>query len=210
MAIDEHAQLATRSRSRSRLNTLNTSRRRGATNLISAMKNGDEDAGRAISVLLINEPALIRDCLSDMFQKGTRSLEIRSVARGATAPADGEKPDIAVFNVNAVSVFDVDLESELRRLRANFGAAPILVISERNELSEALRAIDIGAAGYFLSTLGVSLLVAVIRLLLAGGIFLPPALLEQCVAHLPRTGSPAPVSGGAEASHSKPHPTGPA
>jgi DNA-binding NarL/FixJ family response regulator len=208
MAIDDYAQLP--ARSRSRLNTLNTSRRRGATNLITAMKSGDQDAGRAISVLLINEPALIRDCLSEMFRKGTRSLEIHCVALGGAVPADGEKPDIAVLNVNAVSVFDVDVESELRRLRANLGAAPILVISERNELSEALRAIDIGAAGYFLSTLGVSLLVAAIRLLLAGGIFLPPALLEQCVAHLPRTGSPAPGSPpGAEAAYGEPDSTGP-
>lgn len=93
MAIEEHARFAARMRSRP-----STPERRG-TAKGTARPNGEGEAGSSLSVLLVNEPALIRDCLSDMLQKGTRSLDIFCMEPG-DAPPEGESGPTLRFSTS--------------------------------------------------------------------------------------------------------------
>jgi DNA-binding NarL/FixJ family response regulator len=159
-----------------------------AAKMAKAKGNGRE---QVTLVLVVNEPNFIRDCLLDLLHEDNHPFEIHCLRQGAMPSATAPLPDVVIVNVNAASVFDATVEADFRQLASIVADAPLLVISERDDLSEALKAIDLGASGYFVSSLSVNLLVAAIRLILAGGTFLPPGLLQQVLPRsqlLPGTG----------------------
>ena len=159
-----------------------------AAGMAKAKDNGGE---HVTLILVVNEPNFIRDCLLDLLHEDNHPFEIHCLKQGAVPSATEPLPDAVIVNVNKASVFEATVQADVRRLTSLVAGAPLLVISERDDLSEALKAIDLGASGYFVSSLSVNLLVAAIRLILAGGMFLPPGLLQQVLPRselLPGTG----------------------
>jgi len=145
----------------------------------SADKEGP-DSG--ISVLLVNEPDLIRDCLAELLGKGMKDIRVEGVGSMSTLLAlPTRTPDVILFSVKATSVAETGIKAELTSLTQTFPDTPIMVMSDQGDLGEALLAIDLGARGYFPDILSVSMLIAALRLVIAGGVFLPTELLLQCV-----------------------------
>lgn len=143
---------------------------------------GKEAPDAGISVLLVNEPDLIRDCLAELLGKGMKDIRVEGVGSMSTLLAlPTRTPDVILFSVKATSVAETGIKAELTSLTQTFPDTPIMVMSDQGDLSEALLAIDLGARGYFPDILSVSMLIAALRLVIAGGVFLPTELLLQCV-----------------------------
>jgi DNA-binding NarL/FixJ family response regulator len=73
---------------------------------------------------------------------------------------------------------------DLLRLRAN---APIIVLSDRDEVDDILRALDWGVRGYIPTSLEAEVVFAALSLVNAGGIFIPAHVLRSSTAE-PATG----------------------
>lgn len=141
-----------------------------------------EGPDSGISVLLVNEPDLIRDCLAELLGKGMKDIRVEGVGSMSTLLAlPTRSPDVILFSVKATSVAETGIKAELTSLTQTFPDTPIMVMSDQGDLGEALLAIDLGARGYFPDVLSVSMLIAALRLVVAGGVFLPTELLLQCV-----------------------------
>jgi len=95
----------------------------------------------------------------------------------------GEALDIAAREENfALILVDLlmpgtDGFSGISKLRDRAGAAPIIVVSARENPADVQAALNNGAMGYLPKSSSSEVMLNAIRLVLAGGMYLPPALL---------------------------------
>jgi DNA-binding NarL/FixJ family response regulator len=145
-----------------------------------------EPRPRWVTVLLIDATTLTRESLCRLLHEGARDFAVLGVAdcgeatMAAAGPAD--RPDAVLLNIKAAYIADRAVMDDVAVLAERMSGAPIIVLSERDDALAALNAIQLGLRGYFPATLGVELLIAAIRLVIAGGSFVPPAVLRACAA----------------------------
>jgi CheY-like chemotaxis protein len=143
--------------------------------------NADSDSSlRAAStktLLLIDNVRLTRECLGHLLQSALTEYKIISLAHldGASEPAS-LRADVVVMNVRSTRVGDNALRSEIVAVGAATHRAPILLLSDHAEADEARQAEEVGLAGVFPSNCSVPLLLAAIRLVVAGGQFYAPTV----------------------------------
>jgi len=103
---------------------------------------------------------------------------------------DGGVPHCAIFNVGAASVDHPPSSEQLTRLTQAPVAIPVIVMSDLEEAQETIAALRVGVRGYIPTTLEPRLVVQAIRMVLAGGTFVPAnALLRQRPGNLVSIGS---------------------
>ena len=94
---------------------------------------------------------------------------------------------LVVTDISLPGLSGLDL---IRRVNANKEAPPILVLSMHEESVYAERALNAGARGYVMKQEAPDKLVAAVRKLLAGGIYLSPQMEERMLMSLVK-GKPA-------------------
>ena len=94
---------------------------------------------------------------------------------------------LIVTDISLPGLSGLDL---IRRVNANKEAPPVLVLSMHEESVYAERALNAGARGYVMKQEAPDKLVAAVRKLLAGGIYLSPQMEERMLMSLVR-GKPA-------------------
>jgi DNA-binding NarL/FixJ family response regulator len=67
----------------------------------------------------------------------------------------------------------------LAEMRTRYPALPVVVLSSVNDRETVMRALDHGAAGYVPKLSSNEVLVSALRLVLSGGVYLPPELLAR-------------------------------
>jgi DNA-binding NarL/FixJ family response regulator len=129
-------------------------------------------------ILVVDDHPIVRrgiagllDAQSDLCCAG----EADSVPAAQRLLRDG-KFDLLLVDVSLPGVSGLDL---VRRVRSSDQFVPILVLSMHEETMYAERALTAGAQGYVMKHESSDLLLAAIRKLLAGGIFVSPAIEKQ-------------------------------
>jgi two-component system invasion response regulator UvrY len=131
-----------------------------------------------IRVLLADDHAIVRDGVRCLLAR-TGDMTIVGEAR------DGGEVLILVRNTSAdVLVLDISMPGRsgielIRLVKAEYPKLPVLVFSLYDELQYAVRALRAGASGYLTKDNDGDTLVAVIRKLAAGGIYLSETVAEQ-------------------------------
>ncbi len=134
------------------------------------VQNGRAQASKAL--LLVDGVRLTRECLSHLLSTQLPDFEIVSVPHARLAvEGNGGTPDVVLLNVGSARLADGPLLNEIATISSTTRRAPILLLSEHSEPSEEMRAAEFGMVGLFPLTFGVSLLVAAIHLVVAGGQF---------------------------------------
>jgi DNA-binding NarL/FixJ family response regulator len=134
----------------------------------------------AIVLLLIDEAGLFRDSLVEMLRVSAADFRILCVDRSFELASGAiEKPDIVLLDIGRRSLVDDGVRSDVRLTREAFPQSRIMVMCEQESQAEALEALRFGLSGYFPGSLGLDMLIAGVRLIAAGGIFLPPRTLES-------------------------------
>jgi len=77
----------------------------------------------------------------------------------------------------------------IRDLRNRYPTLPIVVMSATNEASEVQRAFDSGALGFIPKHETAQVMLSALRLVLSGGVYLPPLLMRHVPAASPNGGS---------------------
>src|SRR6185503_4708201 len=67
----------------------------------------------------------------------------------------------------------------LGELRTRYPALPVVVLSSSNDRESVMRALDQGAMGYIPKLSSNAVLVSALRLVLSGGIYIPPEILAR-------------------------------
>jgi DNA-binding NarL/FixJ family response regulator len=130
-----------------------------------------------VKILAVDDHALIRAGLRTILQELADDVTVFEAANGADAESMLlEHNDIELVLLD-VKLPDCDGLSLLCDLVARYPSLPIVVLSAESDAAAVTRAIDFGAAG-FLPKSGLNLvLIPALRLVLAGGIYVPKEVL---------------------------------
>ncbi len=125
------------------------------------------------------------------FRRDSILAMIRGTFRRPAAAYDGTADFIAeaasrpgrwsciVLNIGAASVKQPALEQEILRLIEGAGDVPVLLLSDLDDLDEALEALRRGARGFIPASFEPRVAMAVLDLVQAGGTFFPPDALAR-------------------------------
>lgn len=146
------------------------------------------------SIIIIEKRALIRDCLRRCFEaaSGQKVIAVRSVE---------DCLQISTTMVTSLIIFSVanylknpETLREIGRLVQGEKARPLIVLSDGDDLEQIVSVLDTGARGYIPTDLALEVAVEAVRLVCAGGVFIPASSLVGARQPGGETPRPAPRS----------------
>ncbi|MDQ2101957.1 response regulator transcription factor [Azospirillum isscasi] len=177
------------------------------------MSGGTRPLGedQIVTAILHDETPLTRESLStslNLCGRGVRVLTAASLADLEGVVRRDGAPDVALANFSGRLASDPEFQPRLAELLAVLNGIPLIMLSDSDETATALEAIRQGAHGYISTTLSLTMALEAIRLVAAGGIFVPAAILHRLIlGQAPATHPvpPAPLAAMAPAVNGKPH-----
>jgi DNA-binding NarL/FixJ family response regulator len=130
-----------------------------------------------MKVLLVDDHALIRDAMRGVIaelQPDAAVLEASSYAAGISLIE--QNPDLALVMLD-ISLPDGNGFKVLEELRERHPAVSVVMLSGMNDRDSVVRALDKGALGFIPKSGSREVLINALRLVLAGGIYIPPEVL---------------------------------
>lgn len=118
--------------------------------------------------------------------------EAGSVAEAAEQAAAGVDADLVLLDMNLPGVGRIDA---IRRIKALFESASVVVVSADDDPWLIRGAIDAGAAGYIPKTTDAALTVQALRLVLAQGVYLPASAVQALARPAGPPGVPCAAGG---------------
>jgi DNA-binding NarL/FixJ family response regulator len=133
-------------------------------------------AGKGVSIVLIDRRSLTRQCLSRWLQDGSPDLHVVSFGSPVDlldASRSLSDPHAIIFSIGAASVRDPDVLGMTTLLRRHMSRIPLVVLSDRDDVDEIVEAIEHGVRGYIPTSLEPSEAAAALKCVAAGGTFVP-------------------------------------
>ena len=128
-----------------------------------------------LSVLLIDAHALTRSCIASLLVGADRKIQVH----GCSCIRDADlllfpQIDLVLWNIGARRITDSALHVDLRMIRQKMPDPPLVVFSKHNDAAQALDAIRLGACGYIPASLSLPVMIAALRLVMVGGVYIAP------------------------------------
>lgn len=132
-----------------------------------------------MKILIADDHALFREGLRYLLAGLDDNVEVFEAKDGAEALAlVAAHPDLDLILLD-LAMPGMDGFVGLRALRARVPAVPIVILSSSEEPTDIRLALDGGAMGFVPKSSGSEVMLGALRLVLAGGVYLPPAFLER-------------------------------
>ncbi len=132
-----------------------------------------------MKLLIVDDHPLIREALHHvltLLDPEIVLLEAQSCASALTATATNPDLDLILLDLGLP---DIDGFDALAQLREQHPGIPLVVLSASETPEIVMRAIDAGAMGFIPKTSSNQLLLNALRLVMAGGVYLPLEVLYQ-------------------------------
>jgi len=129
-------------------------------------------------IIFIDDRTFTRDCISRSLDGASADMEVlpfASVAACSSAPRQAGA--IVLFNIHQRRITDADVDNDLVLLEQIFPSTPIVVLSDVDGVDRILAALARGIRGYILTSAPLGVAVEAIRLVRAGGTFVPASSL---------------------------------
>ena len=131
----------------------------------------------AMKFLVVDDHALIRDAMRGVLKDLQGDAIVLEAASSAQAmDLVREHADLALI-LHDLQLPDRDGIEALKELRQLFPAISVVMLSAFNDRDNVVRALDNGALGFIPKTDSREVLLGALRLILAGGIYIPPEIL---------------------------------
>ncbi|MEP5762981.1 MAG: response regulator transcription factor [Halieaceae bacterium] len=129
-------------------------------------------------VLLIDDHEMFRQGMKYLLSDLNESLEFSDAGNceQALAALNGASIDLALLDLNMPGSHGL---TALRQIKNEFPAVPLAVLSGMDDPDLIRDAIDEGASGFVPKASSSEVLVAALKLILAGGVYLPQAALDS-------------------------------
>ena len=148
-----------------------------------------------MKVLVVDDHPLIRQALLVVLTQLDADLEVLEAGNVQDALALAEaNSDLSVvlLDIHLPGVSGLDA---LQAFRDRAPAVPVVVISASEDPADITRALDSGAMGFIPKSQSSQVMISALRLVLAGGVYLPPEMVRRS----PRAGgaaAPPPAAAG--------------
>jgi len=132
-----------------------------------------------LRVLVVDDHPLIREALRQVLKALDREIDLieaAGAAEGLAAAAQNEKLDVILLDLALPGTDGFDV---LRELRERYPSFPVVVLSASDQSEIVMRALDAGAMGFIPKTSSNEVLLGALRLVLSGGVYLPPEVLRH-------------------------------
>jgi DNA-binding NarL/FixJ family response regulator len=151
--------------------------------------------------LVVDDHALIREALRSVLgELCAEAVVLEAASCERAINLIGDHPDLSLI------LLDLQLPDRggfemLTELRESHPAISVVMLSAFSDRENVVRALDIGALGFIPKTEAREVLLHALRLILAGGIYVPPNVLSSAPSALPpipgapKRSSPAPTPG---------------
>ena len=130
-----------------------------------------------MKVLVVDDHTLIREALRNVLAELDPACEVLDAPDGAMAlRLAGKHPglDLVLLDLNLP---DMDGFAVLADLRQRYPATGVVVLSGVKDQKSVTGAIELGAVGYIPKSTPHEVMVSALRLVCAGGVYLPPEVL---------------------------------
>ncbi len=149
------------------------------------------EANNRIGVGLIDERSFTRASFSFLLKENAREFVVFPFAEPGELlhrhSATGEDLGLIVLNVGTADL-DERFHENIHQLRHALPGAPLVILSDRKDVSLVMDAFHWGARGFLPTSLDAAVIIQVLRLVQAGGTFMPAdVLLAALEAQLPGT-----------------------
>jgi DNA-binding NarL/FixJ family response regulator len=135
-----------------------------------------------MKILLIDDHVLIRDAMRSVLRElddRAESLEAESGRQAKDLLV--QHPDVSLILLD-LRLPDRDGLEMLAELRVNYPGAAVVMLSAFNDRDNVVKSLDAGAQGFIAKTATRDVLLGALRLVLAGGIYIPPEILIESAA----------------------------
>jgi DNA-binding NarL/FixJ family response regulator len=150
----------------------------------------------AVKILVVDDHPLILEALHHVLRQLDRTVDVydaRTARDGRELVARHADAGLLLLDL---ALPDTDGFAFLSALRAEYPALPVVVLSASDRREDILRSIDLGAMGFIPKTSSNQVMLQALRLVLSGGVYLPPVALG------PRAGiEPSPPPQASEPAH---------
>ena len=135
-----------------------------------------------MKILVIDDHPLIREALRHVLRALDEAIELIEAQNLAEAlDASRTHPDLQLMLLD-LALPGTERFEALRELREQQPAIPVVVLSASDDPQTVKQALDLGAMGFIPKTSSNDILVGALRLVLAGGVYLPPEVLRTAAS----------------------------
>jgi DNA-binding NarL/FixJ family response regulator len=129
-------------------------------------------------ILIVDDHPLIREGLANVLAELDQTAEVTAAGNAADALAQlTAEPDLSLVLLD-LTLPGVDGLSLLEQVRAARPDVPVVVLSGTDSRETVLASIELGAMGFISKRSPTRVLVNALRLVLAGGVYVPPEVLD--------------------------------
>lgn len=127
------------------------------------------------ALFVIDSRTLDRECLAQSLRSHDIGMPVIAIGSFEEWLAQKQKqPAGAVLiNIGGQKVSDPNMTSHLRRVVSECGSVPVVILADKEDMSQILKALECGVHGYIPTSVGIDVCVEAIRLAMAGGTFVP-------------------------------------
>jgi DNA-binding NarL/FixJ family response regulator len=139
--------------------------------------------GQARAIMLVDERPLMLECTTNVLSAGLEDLHItgcQGIESARAALLSAGRPDLIILGIGLARAADLRVRDDVRRLAAVAPGVAMMLLSDLDDNSvpgEARDALRLGARGYIRSSTPLEVMIAAMRLVLAGGTFIPASAL---------------------------------
>ena len=141
-----------------------------------------------MKVLLVDDHPLILSALQAIIQGLGDDVMVTGVGSAAAARAAMAAAADYDLMLLDLSLGDADGFDLLAEMRAAYPAVPAVVVSASERTSDVIRAIDLGAMGFVPKRSSNTALFDALRMVLSGGLYVPPTMLGLDFSNLSLSG----------------------
>jgi DNA-binding NarL/FixJ family response regulator len=145
-----------------------------------------------VKILIADDHALIRQGLSLALRELGDDVTLLEAASGSEALAAAADPDIDLVLLD-LDMPEADGMSVLETLLARYPTLPVVILSGSGTSADMRRSLDAGAMGYIPKSGRPAVMLAAVRLVLSGGVYLPPEMLNEATGAAGETTQRAPA-----------------
>jgi DNA-binding NarL/FixJ family response regulator len=152
------------------------------------------EAGPAL-LFFIDRQGVGRDCITEQLASVLSEWRVEplSEARELHRHVNWAPCSAVILNTHGESMDNPEVAGEMAMLAQLAPAIPILIVSERCDLSEVTLAFGLGARGYLPTSLAITEVTAIVRLVAQGGTYVPANILASLLEN--RRSAPTQIPG---------------
>ena len=142
--------------------------------------------GTQLKVTLVAGRTLRAQCLARFLELSGLAIRIIALENLRENLLDQSGSEVVIIDIGEQTCRDPDIRTSFACLRDTLPNAPIVVVSDREDWSTVLEALNLGARAYFPSSLHPDILIETLRFVQKGGTFIPLDVLIHAPVHRKR------------------------